>query len=169
MKSVFIFATILLISTIFPSCNTNKRAVNAPNKAPMSIPGPQVIIYQTTKDFSQLVPIIMSDDKKEIVSYPDIKDIYFKGTLAYPTMLHNGFLLDNRGIDKNVVFIKLSYEEYSKLARTPSAEELMSMITDSQPIRIMYSCGNRAAFKSIEEELNSKIDSGDFSGFTRIK
>ena len=169
MKSVFLFASILLISSIFSSCNTNKRAVHARKKAPMSIPGPQVIIYQTTKDFSQLVPIIMSDDKKEIVSYPDIKDIYFRGTLAYPTVLHNGFLLDNRGIDKNVVFIRLSYEEYSKLTYTPSADELMSMITDTQPIRIMYSCGNRTAFKNTEEELNLKIDSGDFSGFKRIK
>lgn len=169
MKSVFLLASILLISSIFPSCNTNKRAVQSLNKTPMSISGPQVIIYQTTKDFSQLVPIIMSDDKKEIVSYPDVKDIYFRGTLAYPTVLHNGFLLDNRGIDKNVVFIKLSYEEYSKLTHTPTVDELMSMIIETQPIRIMYSCGNRAAFKNIEEELNSKIDSGDFSGFTKIK
>ncbi len=135
----------------------------------VSVSGPKAIIYQTKKDYSKLVPIILSDDKKSIESYPDIKDIYFNGTLAYPTLLHKGYWLDNRGINKNVAFIKLSYEEYSKLQKTPVPEELLIMIVDDQPLVSMYSCGVRSSYEDIEKEMNARIDSSDFSAFTKIK
>jgi len=132
-------------------------------------PAPKVIIYQTKTDYSKLVPVILSDDKKSVESYPDIKDVYFNGKLAYPIQLHNGYWLDNRGITKNAAFIKLTYEEYSKLSKTPSPEELINMIIDIQPFVSMYSCGSRSSFKNIENELNTLIDAGNFSAFIKIK
>jgi hypothetical protein len=135
----------------------------------VSITSPKAIIYQLKKDYSKLVPIILSDDKKSIESYPDIKDIYFGGVLAYPTQLHNGYWMDNRGINLNVAFISLTYEEYSKLKKTPLPEELMHMIIDRDPLVGMYSCGTRASYKNIESDLNSRIDANDFSTFTKLK
>jgi hypothetical protein len=43
------------------------------------------------------------------------------------------------------------------------------MITDSDPIVVMYDCGLRSSYRDIIKELNSKIDAGDFSAFTKIK
>lgn len=167
-KSIFRIV-ILLLSCMVISCSGTKKTKNMKADQKVSISGPEVIIYQTKNDYSQLVPVILSNDKKSIESYPDIKDIYYHDTLAYPTRLHNGYWLDNRGIGKNVAFIKLTYDEYAKLPKTPSPEELLTMIIDNQPLVSMYSCGVRSSYENIEKELNDKIDSGDFSTYTKIK
>lgn len=131
------------------------------------ISSPKTIIYKTRKDFTQNVPVILSEDKKNIVSFPDIKDVVINGHFAYPTPLVKGFLLDNKGINENVAFISLTYEAYSHLKNTPNAEELMKMVIDNDPITEMYSCGPKS--KTNAEELNKVIDSGDFSSFKKIK
>ena len=164
-----LFASIFLIGGILTSCCSAKKAETAQPIAGVGIPGPKVIIYKTTKDYSKQVPVTLSDDKKSIASYPDIKDLYVNGALAYPTQLNDGFLLDNRGITANVAFLKLTYEEYSKLPTTPTSDELLKMIIDKQPLSVMYNCGSRSAFNETEKELNAKIDARDFSSFTKIK
>lgn len=169
MRSVTLFSLTLLMICITSSCCTMKKKESEKTGQAAFVSGPKAVIYQTSKDYSQLVPVQLSDDKKTIESYPDVKDVYYNGILAYPSQLHNGYWLDNRGINKNVAFIKLTYEEYSKLSKTPSSEELMDMIIDDQPLISMYNCGNRSSYKEIETELNRKIDSGDFSGFKKIK
>lgn len=169
MKHTKLFASLILISGILASCCTAKKAETAKPIAGVGIPGPKVIIYKTTNDYSRLVPVILSDDKMSIASYPDIKDVFINGVLAYPTRLHDGFMLDNRGISANVAFIRLTYEEYSKLPATPTPVELLKMIVDKQPLTVMYNCGPRSAFNEVENELNTKIDASDFSSFTKIK
>ena len=169
MSRISLFASLILIGGILTSCFTAKKAENTHPNTAVGIPGPKVIIYKTTKDYSRLVPVLLSDDKKSIVSYPDIKDVYYKGMLAYPTQLNDGFLLDNRGISGNVAFLSLTYDEYSKLTVTPAPGELMKMIIDKQPITIMYNCGLRSSFGEVEKELNMKIDALDFSSFTKIR
>lgn len=169
MRKILFFSSVLIIIAMTSSCCSTKKTVNSQTGQAVSMPGPKVIIYQTSKDYSMFVPVILSDDKATLVSYPDIKDVYFDGELAYPTKLNQGYLLDNRGISKNVAFINLTYEQYAKLDKTPDAVQLMEMIVDKDPIRKMYSCGIRSSFKEIEAELNSKIDKGDFSSFTKIK
>jgi len=169
MKRIPLMASILVITGIISACCTAKKSETMQNDSLISIPGPKVIIYKTTKDYSQLVPVTLSEDKMSVESYPDVKDVYFNGILAYPTLLNNGYLLDNRGINKNVAFLNLTYEEYSKLPKTPSPQQLLEMISDSNPLVIMYNCGPRSKYKNIEQELNSKIDSDDFSAFTKLK
>ncbi len=169
MRFFIIFISLILISSVFSSCCTPQKADMTNVTAIVSIPGPNAIIYKTRKDYSKLVVIILSDDKKSIESYPDIKDVFYNGVLAYPTKLHDGFFLDNRGINKNAAFLKLTYEEYSKLPKTPSSGELMEMIIDKNPLRSMYNVGSRPTFKDIEHELNNKIDAGDFTSFIKIK
>ncbi len=169
MRRVALFTLTLLIICISSSCCTMKKKESKKTGQAAFVTGPKAVIYQTVKDYSQLVPIQLSDDKKTIESYPDVTDVYYNGMLAYPGQLHKGYWLDNRGIGKNVAFIKLTYEEYSKLPATPSAEELMNMIIDDQPLISMYSCGLRTSYKDIEKELNTKIDKGDYSAFTKIK
>jgi hypothetical protein len=169
MKHFFYLGTLIFICSIFSSCYSSKKTENVKTEQKEFIPGPKAIIYQTNEDYSKLVPVILNSDKKSIQSYPDIKDVYNNGSLAYPTQLHKGYWLDNRGINKNVAFLSLTYEEYSKLPITPSPAELFNMINDFDPLITMYDCGLKSSYQYIGKELNTKIDSDDFSSFKRIK
>lgn len=159
---------IMVTAIIFTSCLQTKEAGQSSVLNTSAIPEPDIIIYQTTVDYHEYVPVTLSEDKKSIESYPGVKDIYYKGTLAYPTQLHGGYWLDNRGINKNVAFLKLTYKEYSLLPETPAASELMQLIFNDQPLKNMYSCGKRSKYKNIVRELNRRIDHGNFEGFTKV-
>ena len=133
------------------------------------ISSPGCIIYRTRTDYSNNVPVGLSEDKTKIVSYPDIRDIYYNGSLAVPTVLAKGFLLDNRGIGPNVAFLKYSYTEYSQLSSTPPVTELMKQLLDKDPLVEMYRCGPRSQYADIEKELNELIISGKLSGCKKLK
>lgn len=144
------------------SAQTVKSGIN-------SAPSPPCLIYKTKSDYSKNIPVILSDDKTVIVSYPDVKDVYYKGILAYPTVLNNGFLLDNRGIGPNVAFLTFTYEQFSKMNKTPSSTELFQFILDREPLLEMYQCGNRNKYSNIESELNELISSGNLKSCKKLK
>ena len=87
--------------------------------------------------------------------------------LTSPTRLKKGYLLDNRGIGKGVAFTSYPYPEYAALASAPSVVELLRSILDANPIKEMYSCGQRSDFQSIGE-LNELIKNG-FKGAKKVK
>jgi len=156
----------LVLSTIFISCKSSKHTAknNEKMNSTSSVSADQqTIVYKTTKDFSELVPVTMNAEKTEIISYPSPADIFYNGVLAKPTVLKNGYLLDNRGINENVVFLNYTYENYSKFKEVPSMAELMLKIVDKYPISEMYYCGPRLQFKDEVKELNTLIDKG-FTG-----
>lgn len=173
-KSGFNILMLIIVSMVIVSCSNSKKmnktneTENKVTEEPASA-GPPTIIYKTVKDYSDKVPVTLSEDKSEVVSYPGIKDIYFKGEFAYPTQLNDGYLLDNRGVDVNTAFLKLTYEEYSKLESTPSKEDLFNMIIAPDPISEMYNCGNKFKFKNIEQELNDVIDKKELSNYKKLK
>jgi hypothetical protein len=101
---------------------------------------PPVIIYKTKKDYFNNIPEGLSNDKLSVVSYPDKVDIYYGDRLATPTLLSQGYLLDNRGIGKNSAFTSYTYSTYSQLQTTPNAETFYSQIIDFDPFTEMYSC-----------------------------
>lgn len=168
--------TIGLISLISISCSNhmNPDKSQTPDEgnqmaATGNQAGPPVIIYKTREDYFDKVPVTLSEDKTEVVSFPGIKDIYYKGSIAYPTRLHNGFLLDNRGIGPNSAFLDYSYEAYSKLPATPTANELVDKILDKDPFMVTYNCGSRFEYKDAVVELNRHIDENNFGSFTKLK
>lgn len=118
------------------------------------------LVYITRKDYSNYIPVILNDEKTRIVSYPHPSDIYFRGKLAYPTVLKNGYLLDNRGIGPNVAFLNFTYEAYSKLKNAPDMENLMNNILDKDPLVDMWNCGARDRFKDEISDLNELIEGG---------
>lgn len=173
MFKIFNSICILCFSvSILIACS---RAVNPSGAASdlksgqSSVPSPPCIVYKTTADYSKNVPVILSDDQTRIVSFPDVKDVYFNGNLAYPTVLNDGFLLDNRGIDTNVAFLSVTYEQYSKMVKTPSSAELFELIIDKEPLKEMVQCGNRSKYSDIEYELNKLISSGKIKTCKRLK
>ncbi|MFK5857473.1 MAG: hypothetical protein QM503_15190 [Bacteroidota bacterium] len=150
--------TILLILSVVWSCKTQQKVDSMTSKKDIITidhsAGPTTFIYKTVGDYINLVPITLSDDKTKILSYPHPKDVYYKGKLAVPTQLEDGYLLDNRGISANVAFLNITYEEYSKLDKAPSTDELFEMIVDKNPLTDLYNCGNRYQYKDEVIELN---------------
>ncbi len=122
---------------------------------PGSLP---VVVYKTKKDYRNLVPVTLSDDKSKIVSYPDPKDFTSGSHNWLPGLLHKGYLLDNRGINKNVAYIKLTYNQYANLKRTPTIPELYAMIIDKDPLTEYWDCGQRKDYKDRVKKLNKLID-----------
>jgi hypothetical protein len=168
MKSIhkyfgFYFAA-ALVSVLFTisSCKvrvpeTTRQSETIKNTNPIDIMAkPPVIVYKTKSDYFDKVPVILNNEKTEIISYPDIRDVYYKGELALPARLADGFLLDNRGIGPGVAFLSYSYQEYAALPETPTAEQLMKNILDKDPLVVMYRC-------------NCEHDSALISGFLQQK
>jgi hypothetical protein len=156
----------------FMGCSRSVAPSGAPVSAKQvesSVPSPPCLIYKTSADYTKNVPVIMSDDGTTIVSYPDVRDLFYKGVLAYPTRLNDGFLLDNRGIGPHVAFLSVTYEAYSKLDMTPSLSELIGLIIDKDPLIEMYQCGSRSQYADPEAELNAIISSGKLGTCRRLK
>jgi hypothetical protein len=131
----------------------------------VSIATPPVLIYKTKSDYYNNVPVTLSDDGKSIASYPDIKDVYFKGELAYPTVLAGGYLLDNRGISIKTAFLDFTYFQYSNLKETPKVEELINHIIDPDPLTELYSCHD----KRDTVYLNQMIFKGQLINCKKLK
>ena len=173
MKNILFFAILMIMISITYSCSRHSAKLVKNSKQTISEntsnSGPPCIVYKTNSDFDKLVPVTLNDQKTEIISYPAISDIYYKGNFAYPTKLSDGFLLDNRGIDKNVAFLKLTYEEYSKLKNTPSTEELRKMIVSDNPLKEMYSCGSKYKYKNLIESIDNIIKNNELNKCLKIK
>ncbi len=129
--------------------------------------GPQAIVYKTTNDYFNQVPVLLSDDKKQILSYPDPSDLVYGDKLAYPTKLNRGYLLDNRGIGENVAFLKLTYDEYSQLNTAPSPAELYKLILDTDPIIEMWDCGLKNSYSDIK--AIKKVVRAGFTDCEKVK
>ncbi len=147
--------SIVLISVIFWACQSKKNKTLS--FEPQFIPGPSAIVYKTKNNYNDLVAVILSDDKSEIISYPAPSDVKKEGYNSNPTILKNGYLLDNRGINPNVAFISLTYQQYSELKEVPSLKKLFEMIVDKDPLLEMCNCGNRDSIQNTEAKLNYLI------------
>jgi hypothetical protein len=131
--------------------------------------GPPVIVYKTRENYDNKVPVILSADKKEIISYPAPGDVYYKGELALPYELGKGYLLDRRGINENVAFLEMTYEDYANLPAPMTPTELYTLIKDNDPLLEMWHCGNAYSYKNLEKDLILKVESGKFESCRRLK
>lgn len=116
-----------------------------------------VLVYRTKEDQKDHVPVMLSADRKSILSYPHPKDLQTTNGLAVPTELGNGWLLDRRGIGMNVAFLGMTYTEYAALENAPSMAELDAAITDRDPLTDLCDCGPRAAFTDPVVQIGNLI------------
>lgn len=151
-----------IVLLVILGCKTNPAPQVKESKdmefTPQFISGPPVLVYKTKANYDNLVPVLLSEDRTEVISYPDPADIKIGDKFPSPTLLNKGYLLDNRGISSNVAFLSLTYEEYTNFDKTLSLKELYSLIKDKNPIIELCDCGNRKAFKDIVPQLNNLID-----------
>jgi len=154
----------LLLLVVF-GCKTNCKVSQTPDNAqqefkPQYVPGPKALVYKTKANYNLFVPVMLSDDKVQVVSYPDPKDVKNGDVFQTPIQLHKNYLLDKRGISKNVAFLKITYEEYAKLKTVPTPTELYNLIIDKDPLIEMIDCGIISAMSDPEAQLNQLIDNG---------
>jgi len=157
----------LVFIVVFTGCKSKSPISGSHNNE--GTPGPRVFVYKTSDNYYLHVPVILSKDKKTVVSYPAPTDLFYNGDLAFPVKLENGYLLDRRGIGEGCAFLQWTYYEYSRLDKTPDQEELLKMILNADPLTELYDCGKRNNFRDIESELNLIIREGKLNQFKRIK
>ncbi len=168
IRLLFTFAAagLLLISCSSSRHNHNHDTMENSTSAGMA--SAPVIIYKTRTDYSDHVPVTMDVKKAHIVSFPAQSDLKRDGGFSYPTRLANGWLLDNRGITPNSVFLRFTYDDYYNMDHIPTAQSLMNYITDKDPFTRMYKCGRRNDYQNIEDELNAKIRNGKLDKCERL-
>lgn len=159
------YLILIIIFSLNFACNSLEQV----NNTQVVMPSAPVMVYKTSNNYFNKVPIILSADKSKIVSYPHPTDVKKGNNYTIPTRLKKGYLLDNKGISLNVAFLKLTYEEYSKLNNTLPIDELKSMIIDDNPLLELYYCGYKSDFNNLEKQLNKTIRKGKLDDYKRLK
>lgn len=162
---------LLILAIAFSGCAAGKSTAQKdhPMTEPQVTAGPPTLVYKTKKDYSNNVPVLLSEDKRRIVSYPHPADIRnADGYRPAPTALAGGYLLDNRGIGLNVAFLKLTWDEYAKMEKAPPLAEMMDLIADDDPLTELCNCGSRQAFAEPEQQLNALISTGQLRSKCKV-
>lgn len=146
---------ILIIA--FTACMGKSNIAFTPD---FETPAPPALVYKTKADYANRVPVLLSEDKTEIIAYPHPADLRVGEAFLIPTVLNEGYLLDNKGIGANVAFLSYTYEEYNKLPEVPSLKELYDKILDKDPLTELCNCGSKKALTEPEAQLNTIIKKG---------
>ncbi len=142
MKLTITAAIILLSCVMTAGCASSKKAAGESSQdnaslevIDMAIPGkmlggetaalPRATVYKTNGNFNDNVPVTLSADRKEIISFPAPGDI---SPESAPLPLAEGYLLDRRGISANSAFTRYTYESYAALKEVPSLKLLKESI-----------------------------------------
>ena len=86
---------------------------------------PKAIIYKTSVNVQQNVPVTLDAAGTGLVSYPAPTDITPEST---PIPLADGYLLDRRGVNAHSAFTSYTYGGYARLKQVPTPAELMKAI-----------------------------------------
>lgn len=149
MKKSILCFSILLLS--FVGCSKTRVSSNS-NLSTMVHATNRIVIYKTQAKYQSLVPIQMNANKDKILSFPDPLDVKIAGQYLTPIALENGFFLDRKGINQNVVFLDYTYPEYAEL-KSIDPNDLIQHIHVKYPIMAMYECGNWMDFSQKTPQL----------------
>ena len=164
-----ILSAIVLCSSAIAGCRSAHGYPHSDSMlVPKFVPGPPTMVYKTSSMYDNNVIVLLNDDRTQVVSYPDPADIRGASGYPIPLRLANGYLLDQRGINKNAAVLTITYQEYARLERAPSRSELFAMILDSNPLIELCDCGTRTAFTSVESQLNALIQNNVLRSTCRV-
>jgi hypothetical protein len=168
-QNITLAIILFIISLIVNTYETESAVQKSPSiigKAKSVIP--PVTIYKTRRDYSRNVPVLLSDDKKTVISYPHPMDLMgMASNDVMPIRLHDGYFLDRRGINKNVAFLRITYGSYKKLRQPLSIKEIEKYILDKNPLVEIYSCPTLSGKENIVTTLNAAIDSKTLSNLCK--
>jgi hypothetical protein len=161
MQRLFIF---FIVISLFYSCKTRKEIPPAAVVNHADIihfrPDSPMVIYKTRSDYSQFVPVRMNAGRTEIIEVPHPSDFIYRGRLAFPVALNQGYWIDNQGITPDVAYLRFTIENYSKLDEPLSVEIMSRYILDAYPLLEMYQCGYRNEYRDIFREVNVLVARG---------
>ncbi len=160
MMRVLIIALAAAMAACCGQKNT-AQASSTPDEAGAGASSPRALVYKTKTDHANHVPVILSDDKARIISYPHPKDLRTANGYPTPTAVGKDYLLDNRGIGLNVAYLDMSYEQYAALEEAPSMEKLEASIIDRDPLTELCECGRKAEFKDPAKEISAWVEAGE--------
>lgn len=172
MSAVLVSAFVILPL----SCSSGRQVVDeagggSPRPVPMQDEErmvvsalPRAVIYKTTGDYYDNVPVGMDATGTRVVSYPAPSDLIVGGQLAKPVRLKDGYLLDRRGVTERTAFLDYTYEDYAALPAAPSPHELERHIVARHPFTEMYYVEHRG-YGDIDY-YNAFVDAG-FDGCER--
>ena len=128
-------AGVLALSASLLACRSARETAPAagamPAEAAPAVVGnsvgalPPALIYKTSGDYRDNVPITLDAARTGIVSYPDPTDI---SPEMKPIPLADGYLLDRRGIAPTSAFTTYTYEQYAALEKAPASARLRASI-----------------------------------------
>ena len=159
MKNLFY---IIIFSNFFIGCTTSKILSNAevkpihPSSKPILDSSQSIkknIVFKSAQDVSKLVPVRLSADKKDILSYPAPTDLYDLTTKK----LANGYVLDLVGVNANTAYLNMTIQEYKNTTHVILKDELLKRVTLINPYLEMYEC------IGIESEFIEWIENGVIS------
>lgn len=156
IKNLVLIALASIVIFACKSAQTPQKNDNANQMTPF----PGHIIYKTKANFDNLVPVGLSENKKDVVSLPAPSDLLKDNELRTPIKLHKGYLLDLRGIGPNTAFIKTSYQEYVKKSQPMSSPDILKDLKEVDPFTEMFRCKYQGNKSELVEWLNKLIDDG---------
>lgn len=165
MRNIFsvVFILTFLFCLILPLEVIAQQIKDLPS-GKISISRPPTVIYKMKRDYSRNVPVLLSDDKSEIVSYPHPMDLIgMTSKEVMPIRLHDGYYLDRRGINKNVAFLTLTYNNYRKLRKPLSIDQIKKVILDKDPLVEFYTCSHLPFNENVVQQANAMIDKNELS------
>ncbi len=151
---------ITLATLVASGCQSSRNSMtsNSTPAVPLDFSaGPPTIVYKTKQNYTNQVAVTLSEDKSRVIAYPHPQDIVKKSGQVKPTLLANGYLLDNQGINQRVALTSYTFEQYAALPKAPSLEQLKNSIIDADPLEYMCNCGNRNQFTSLELAMNQLL------------
>lgn len=143
MNKTLITATAAaLLTGVLGGCRSTKPAQAVAAPEPITggsyTPQPRLVLYKTTVDCANLVPVTLNDSRTQLVSYPAPTDLTDNST---PLVMADGWLLDRRGgIGTNTAFTKYTYSEYRALKQAPSPQQLMQSIVPGARVSATMVC-----------------------------
>lgn len=137
-------------------------------------PEPGCKVYKTKGDYFDLVPIHLNEDKTKVIGFPDPEDLCHinndDSLWQTPSRLINDYLLDHRGIGRNVAFLEMTYDDYMIYSDTiNNVGEFLDLIRDDDPLLELYSDEERKVGWDTSF-INDIIRRGELDKyFTRLK
>ncbi len=126
----------MLLLPLFLGSGCSKKTAEIESPEVVMIPANRVImdsrpyavlkatVFQMSGDYANNVAITLNSDGK-VAYYPAPSDI---SASSAPVNLGGGWWLNRQGISANSVFTKYTFEEYSKLQKAPTPEELKEAV-----------------------------------------
>lgn len=101
------------------------RQADLPIVGSAPIAMPKALLYKTSGNYNDKVPVQVSADSGQLISFPAPTDIPAN---PEPIRLVYGWLLSPVGVSANSVFTRWTYAEYRALAAPPSPDEILAAI-----------------------------------------